>query len=236
MNQDRRDRLRDAAIAVLAQEGGRGLTHRAVDAASAVPTGTAKNYFPTRDALLRAAAERCTEQYRALAQTLAGAGQEHGPGAEPGPGPGSGPGLGPGSGHGLGPGLGPGSGHGLGPGPADAAQLAALLAGLLRNVAGPGRTRVLAYLELQAEAARRPWLAALLDPVAAADFTAHTHLLRAAGLPAGPERARALTLALHGAIPHLLAGAPATLAAAGLDDLDRFTRELLAAVCEEETP
>ncbi|WP_327261063.1 TetR family transcriptional regulator [Streptomyces sp. NBC_01232] len=222
MNQDRRDRLRDAAIAVLAEAGGRGLTHRAVDAAAGVPTGTAKNYFPTRDALLRGAAERCEEQYRALAAALAGPGD--GPGRENVPG--------------YGPGTGPGQGRGDGPGPwpADAAQLAALLAGLLRNVAGPGRPRVLAVLELQAEATRRPWLAALLDPVAAADFTAHAHLLRAAGLKAGPERARALTLALHGAITHLLTGAPATLAAAGLDDLDRFARELLAAVCEEETP
>ncbi|ARE77945.1 MULTISPECIES: TetR/AcrR family transcriptional regulator [unclassified Streptomyces] len=192
MNQDRRDRLRDAAIGVLAEAGGRGLTHRAVDAAATVPTGTAKNYFPTRDALLRGAAERCAEQYRALAAALAG----------------------------------------TGPGPADAAQLATLLAGLLRDVAGPGRPRVLAYLELRAEAARRPWLAALLDPVAASDFTAFAHLLAAAGLPAGPEPARALTLALHGAIPHLLTGAPATLAAAGLDDLDRFARDLLASVCE----
>ncbi|MFJ3960663.1 TetR/AcrR family transcriptional regulator [Streptomyces sp. NPDC090036] len=224
MNQDRRDRLRDAAIAVLAEAGGRGLTHRAVDAAAGVPTGTAKNYFPTRDALLRGAAERCEEQYRALAATLAGPGD--GPGRENGPGYGPGTGTGPGQGRGDGP----------GPWPADAAQLAALLAGLLRNVAGPGRPRVLAVLELQAEATRRPWLAALLDPVAAADFTAHAHLLRAAGLKAGPERARALTLALHGAITHLLTGAPATLAAAGLDDLDRFARELLAAVCEEETP
>ncbi|WP_406086942.1 TetR/AcrR family transcriptional regulator [Streptomyces virginiae] len=223
MNQDRRDRLRDAAIAVLAREGGRGLTHRAVDAAAAVPTGTAKNYFPTRDALLRAAAERCAEQYHALAEALAEAGPEQGAGA----------GAGPGAGAGAGPTSGPGAGPEAGP--ADAARLAALLAELLRNTAGPGRTRVLAYLELQAEAARRPWLAALLDPVAAADFAAHAHLLRTAGLPAGPERARALTLALHGAIPHLLTGAPATLAAAGLDDLDRFTRELLAAVCREET-
>ncbi|MGW6849474.1 TetR/AcrR family transcriptional regulator [Streptomyces virginiae] len=213
MNQDRRDRLRDAAIAVLAREGGRGLTHRAVDAAAAVPTGTAKNYFPTRDALLRAAAERCAERYHALAEALSEPGSQHGAGAGAGAVAGPGPGV----------------------GPADAAQLAALLAALLRDTAGPGRTRVLAYLELQAEAARRPWLAALLDPVAAADFAAHAHLLRAAGLPAGPERARALTLALHGAIPHLLTGAPATLAAAGLDDLDRFTRELLATVCGEET-
>lgn len=194
MNQDRRDRLRDAAIAVLADAGGRGLTHRAVDAAASVPTGTAKNYFPTRDALLRAVAERCLEQYRALAAALAGSG----------------------------------------PGPADAQELAALLAGLLRDVAGPGRARVLAYLELQTEATRRPWLAELLDPIAASDFAAHAHLLRAAGLSAGPEHARAVTLALHGALPHLLAGAPDTLAAAGLDDLDAFTRGLLAAVCPAE--
>ncbi|MFF0548843.1 TetR/AcrR family transcriptional regulator [Streptomyces sp. NPDC004311] len=191
MNQDRRDRLRDAAIAVLAEAGGRGLTHRAVDAAAEVPTGTAKNYFPTRDALLRAVAERCLEQYRAVSAALAGAG----------------------------------------PGPADADQLAALLAGLLRNTAGPGRPRVLAMLELQSEGARRPWLAALLDPIAAGDFAAYAHLLRAAGLPSGPDRAGALTLALHGAVPHLLAGAPATLAAAGLDDLDLFARRLVASVC-----
>ncbi|MGW0392730.1 TetR/AcrR family transcriptional regulator [Streptomyces sp. NPDC003042] len=194
MNRDRKDRLRDAAVAVLAEAGGRGLTHRAVDAEAAVPLGTAKNYFPSRDALLRAVAERCLEQYRALAADLAQAG----------------------------------------PGPSDRAGLAALLAGLLRDVAGPGRPRVLAYLELQTEAARRPWLAALLDPIGASDFAAHRYLLAAAGLPAGPERARAVTLALHGAIPHLLAGAPGTLAAAGLDDLDGFARGVLAAVCPEE--
>ncbi|WP_371614592.1 TetR/AcrR family transcriptional regulator [Streptomyces sp. NBC_00454] len=192
-NQDRRDRLRDAAVAVLADAGGRGLTHRAVDAAADVPLGTAKNYFPTRDALLRAVAERCVEQYRALAALLAGSG----------------------------------------PGPADRAGLAALLAGLLRDVSGPGRPRMVAYLELQSEATRRPWLAALLDPIAASDFAAYGQLLRTAGMPSGPEQARALTLALHGAVLHLLTGAPGTLAAAGLDDLDAFARAALASVCPE---
>lgn len=193
MNQDRRDRLRDAAVAVLAEAGGRGLTHRAVDTAADVPPGTAKNYFPTRDALLRAVAERCLERYRALAALLAGSG----------------------------------------PGPADRAGAAALLAGLLRDVAGPGRPRMVAYQELRAEATRRPWLASLLDPIAAADFAAYDRLLRTAGLPSGPRRARALTLALHGAVTHLLAGAPDTLAAAGLDDLDAFARDVLASVCPE---
>ncbi|MFI8280141.1 hypothetical protein ACIGBH_35595 [Streptomyces sp. NPDC085929] len=100
-------------------------------------------------------------------------------------------------------------------------------------MAGPGRPRVLAYLELQTGATRRPWLAALLDPIGAADFAAYAHLLRAAGLPNGPDPARTLTLALHGARPHLLAGAPATLAAAGLDDLEGFARGVLACVCPE---
>ncbi|MFG2824005.1 TetR/AcrR family transcriptional regulator [Kitasatospora sp. NPDC048365] len=66
MNQERRDRLRDAAIGVLAESGSRGLTHRAVDAAADVPPGTTKNYFPTRDALLRASAERIVELYEAV--------------------------------------------------------------------------------------------------------------------------------------------------------------------------
>jgi DNA-binding transcriptional regulator YbjK len=44
----RRELLCDTAIAVLATEGGRGLTHRAVDRQAGVPLGTTKNYFPTR--------------------------------------------------------------------------------------------------------------------------------------------------------------------------------------------
>ncbi|MEV6757536.1 TetR/AcrR family transcriptional regulator [Streptomyces sp. NPDC051214] len=69
MNRERRDRLRDAAIDVLAQAGSRGLTHRAVDAAADVPLGTTKNYFPTRDALLRAGTERIVELYGAIPRT-----------------------------------------------------------------------------------------------------------------------------------------------------------------------
>ncbi|MER6505994.1 hypothetical protein ABT158_04235 [Nonomuraea sp. NPDC001636] len=38
---------------------------RAIDRAAGLPEGTAKNYFATRDALLRAAAERCVERQRA---------------------------------------------------------------------------------------------------------------------------------------------------------------------------
>jgi len=50
-NNERRQTLIDAAIEVLAREGARGLTFRAVDAEAAVPQGTASNYFSNRDDL-----------------------------------------------------------------------------------------------------------------------------------------------------------------------------------------
>lgn len=51
-NPARRVALTDAAIDVLAREGARGLTFRAVDVQAAVPAGTASNYFANRDDLL----------------------------------------------------------------------------------------------------------------------------------------------------------------------------------------
>ncbi|GLF94757.1 TetR/AcrR family transcriptional regulator [Streptomyces yaizuensis] len=188
MNPARRNRLREAAIVVLADAGGRGLTHRAVDLVADVPPGTAKNYFPTRDALLRAAAERCVENYQELAARMAAAVPVDG-GRE---------------------------------------DLVTLVRGLLANAAGPGRPRLLAYRELQAEAGRRPWLAEVLDPIAAADFAWFGQVLRTADPSVTPARATLLTLVLHGALTHLSAGGARTLDAAGLDDPDRFARELLA--------
>lgn len=59
-NDDRRAELADAALRVLAREGGRGLTHRAVDAEASVPQGTTSNYFRNRTALVAAVADRIT--------------------------------------------------------------------------------------------------------------------------------------------------------------------------------
>lgn len=56
-NQERRHRLLDAAVEVIAREGGRGLTFGAVDSTAAVPRGTASNYFVSRDQLLAELAE-----------------------------------------------------------------------------------------------------------------------------------------------------------------------------------
>ncbi len=50
----RSETLLDAAIRVVGTEGIRALTHRAVDAAAGLPTGSASNLFRTREALLRA--------------------------------------------------------------------------------------------------------------------------------------------------------------------------------------
>ncbi|GAB3551356.1 TetR/AcrR family transcriptional regulator [Arthrobacter tumbae] len=61
-NDQRRSALADAGIRVLADEGARGLTHRAVDAAAGTPRGTASNYFPTRDDLISALVERIGER------------------------------------------------------------------------------------------------------------------------------------------------------------------------------
>ncbi len=63
-NLARRAALVDAAIEVLARDGARGLTFRAVDAEAAVPKGTASNYFTNRDDLLNQAGGRIYERMR----------------------------------------------------------------------------------------------------------------------------------------------------------------------------
>ncbi|MER7108610.1 TetR/AcrR family transcriptional regulator [Streptomyces sp. NPDC000229] len=57
-NPERRTALLDAAIDVLAREGARGLTFRAVDAQAGVPAGTSSNYFANREDLLTQAGSR----------------------------------------------------------------------------------------------------------------------------------------------------------------------------------
>ncbi|MEU5436038.1 TetR family transcriptional regulator C-terminal domain-containing protein [Streptomyces sp. NPDC020719] len=71
MTTDRRTALADAAIGVLADEGMRGLTHRAVDRAADLPPGTTSAYFRTRAALLTALVRRLVELDQAELQ-LAG--------------------------------------------------------------------------------------------------------------------------------------------------------------------
>jgi AcrR family transcriptional regulator len=61
-NEQRRRLLADAGLAVLARDGARGLTHRAVDEAAAVPVGTASNYFRSRAGLIAGLVHRMGER------------------------------------------------------------------------------------------------------------------------------------------------------------------------------
>ncbi|MFI6740873.1 TetR/AcrR family transcriptional regulator [Nonomuraea sp. NPDC050451] len=181
-NRDRRDRLRDAAIEVLAGEGGRGLTHRAVDRAAELPEGTAKNYFPTRDSLLQAAAERCVERYWGeLRQAEIDS----------------------------------------------VDQLLALLRLMIERAMTVNRSRILAYVELHAEAARNPEVQQTLARLSRADLDLHLAAQQAAGLPATRESAAVVTLAVNSALTYLLTQPPDVLASYGLDDLDQFLSRLV---------
>jgi len=71
---DRRTELMDAALAVLADRGMKGLTHRAVDAAAHLPEGTTSNYYRNRAALVEAVLDRLLELDAALLQDQGPAG------------------------------------------------------------------------------------------------------------------------------------------------------------------
>jgi DNA-binding transcriptional regulator YbjK len=67
---DRRAVIADAALEVLEADGGRGLTHRAVDRRARLPEGSTSNYFQTREALLTAALDRVVELERPAVQAM----------------------------------------------------------------------------------------------------------------------------------------------------------------------
>jgi AcrR family transcriptional regulator len=79
-NESRRRLIADAGLTVLAREGSRGLTHRAVDEVAGVPTGTTSNYFRSREALVTGLVDRIGERLAPSAADLARRGS-----AEPGP-------------------------------------------------------------------------------------------------------------------------------------------------------
>jgi DNA-binding transcriptional regulator YbjK len=70
-NVQRREALVDAAIQVLADQGARGLTFRAVDTQADMPAGTTSNYFTSRDQLLTQAGGRIYQRLAPDPATLA---------------------------------------------------------------------------------------------------------------------------------------------------------------------
>lgn len=71
----RREQALDAALALLAETGIRGLTHGAVDRRGDLPAGTASNFFRTRDALLAGALSHLAHRELALVAAFAQADQ-----------------------------------------------------------------------------------------------------------------------------------------------------------------
>jgi tetracycline repressor-like protein len=205
----------DAAIAVLADHGGRGLTHRAVDQAAGLPPGTTSNYARTREALLMLALTRIAE----LDATEGAAGlygsEISGSGVS-----GSGVSGDKMSERGM-------SGRGVTGG-----VLAEGLAWMLhRMITDDGtRRRVRARFELALEATRRPELRAAYDEMGQRFRAEATRLLAASG-SAEPERdAWTLIAWLEGTAFYALAGAGTTVAPPLNVLRDQLTR-LLAGLC-----
>jgi DNA-binding transcriptional regulator YbjK len=77
----RRREILAAAMTVLAQQGNRGLTHRAVDRQAGLSEGSSSAYFRTRDALLGAlgdfVADRLAADVEALGSRLASCPGDH---------------------------------------------------------------------------------------------------------------------------------------------------------------
>jgi Tetracyclin repressor-like, C-terminal domain len=216
----------DAAIAVLADHGGRGLTHRAVDQAAGLPSGTTSNYARTREALLTLALTRIGEL-----DATEGAAGLYGSGISGSGVSGSGLSGGGMSGGGeSGGGVAGGgvAGGGVAGGRMSGGELAEGLAWMLhRMITDDGtRRRVRARFELALEATRRPELRAAYDEMGQR-FRAEAARLLAASGSAEPERdAWTLIAWLEGTAFYALAGA-GTTAAPPLDVLrDQLTRLL----------
>lgn len=170
----------DAAIAVLADQGARGLTHRAVDRSAGLPPGTTSNYARTREALLTLALARIAE----LDATEGAAGlYETGI---------SGDGI---SGDGT-------SGDGLADG------LARMLHRMVTDP--EARRRVRARFELALEATRRPELRAAYDEMGRAFRVQAVRLLAAAGSAHPERDAWTLIAWVEGTAFYALAGAGGT--------------------------
>jgi AcrR family transcriptional regulator len=198
----------DAAIAVLAGQGARGLTHRAVDQAAGLPPGTTSNYARTRAALLTLALTRIAEL-----DAADGASQAAGESGPSGPGyygseistsgvPGSRLSDAGNSDAGL-------SDAGISGAGISGEELADGLAMVLDGwITRPeSRRRVLARFELALEATRRPELRAVYDEMGRGFRAEVVRLLTASG-SAEPERdAWTLIAWMEGTAFYALAGA-----------------------------
>ncbi|MCK2212600.1 TetR family transcriptional regulator C-terminal domain-containing protein [Actinomadura sp. ATCC 31491] len=176
----RSDLVADTAIALLAERGMRGLTHRAVDEAAGLPPGSTSNLARTRAALLELTLARLTELEAAVLKA-----------AVPGLAPGGAP------------------GPATGGEPVDRAEVSRLLAGALHVQFGD-RGRTLARYELALEATRRPELRAIYDRAGRRFRDPAVALLTALGSADPARHARQLVAFAEGLMFDAIAGAGAT--------------------------
>jgi DNA-binding transcriptional regulator YbjK len=182
-NMRRRAALADAAIEILGTAGIHKLSHRVVDERADLPGGTAANYFPRRDDLLAAAAERVAELH--MAEMTAADRAAAAPADVP---------------------VGAAAGTAAGP---DA--LAGLLGASLHDAVTRHRTRYLAAYELALESTRQPALAEAMSRLGAAAMGTTIAEHRSLGLSTTPEQVQALIALYNGTLLTLIVAPPGTV-------------------------
>jgi DNA-binding transcriptional regulator YbjK len=211
----RAELIGETAIEVLAAEGARGLTHRAVDRAAGLPPGSTSNHARTREALLACALTRITELEAADAAAVltAPAAEEQAGGtgraerteragrAPAAPGPAA---PAPAAAAAAAAGRAPAAPS---PTASVAESLAAPIAAMLHRGLTVGRTRLLARYELALEATRRPALRAVYDEASRPFREPVAGMLAQAGSPAPERHARMLIAWCEGVQFDALAGA-----------------------------
>jgi AcrR family transcriptional regulator len=197
-NTRRRSALADAAIAVLGTAGIHKLSHRAVDERAGLPAGTAANYFPRRDDLLAAAAERVGELHMAEMAAADRAATTSTTSAGAAPGAPAGPDA-------------PAGAATAAAGLAGPDALAELIGASLHDAATRHRTRYLAAYELALESTRQPALARAMSRLSAGAAEATIAEHRALGLPTTPGQVQALITLYNGALLTLAVAPPETV-------------------------
>ncbi|MFG2983416.1 TetR/AcrR family transcriptional regulator [Streptomyces sp. NPDC048258] len=204
---DRRTLIADTAIGLVAAGGLRALTHRAVDGAAGLPTGSTSYYFRTRTALIGACYQRLAElDLGDVDADVAGGGT--------------------GTGGGAGAGAGAGSQRPL----PDRDAAAAALAALLHRWLTAGRERQLARFELSLEAARNPALETDFHQAGQGARARAAGILAALGAERPEEAAELLVAWTDGLLYDRLAGALArSRPAPDLSELTSATRRMIDA-------
>lgn len=199
VRKERRAVLADAAIDVVAEDGMRALTHRAVDARAGLPTGTTSAYFRTRQALLTALVRRLAELDRVELEALgitpeqtaagpSGSSEQPGKSGESGP-----------------------SGQSEQPGPPSGAELDAIAEGtalFVQHWLTTGRNRALARYRCLLETTAYPELREILAPHESMARVQARRLFERAGVEDPAGRARSYVAAIDGLILDLLLGEP----------------------------